>query len=106
MSEIIDFIIELIAVITGRGKNFGKEVTSAPYVDAKDRDIVIQRMNEHLMKDPSTSNLNYSHLFLVKSKRGVAVTALDDEFNKVITVHFGKLLEMRNDTGRITIHQQ
>lgn len=103
MSEIIDFIIELIAVISGKGRNFSKEVSSAPRLDEDERDFVIQRMNEHLAKDPLTSSLKYSHLYIAKSKRGVKVTALDDCYYKVISVLFDDFIGFSKKNGRVDI---
>lgn len=103
MSEIIDFIIELIAVISGKERNYGKKVSSAPRLSDEESGLVIQRMNEHLAKDPSTSSLKYAHLYLVKSKRGVRIIALDECYNKVISVLFDDFINLSNREGRIDV---
>lgn len=103
MSEIIDFIIELIAVISGKGKNLYRVITTAPILETEARNIVIRRINEHLAKDPSTSGLKYSHLLLVKARKGVKVTVLDENYNKMIGVHFDDLIELNNEKVRIDI---
>lgn len=104
MSEIIDFIIELIAVISGEGRNYGKKVSSAPRLSDEEKNLVIQQMNEHLAKDPSTSSLKYAHLYLVKSKRGgIKVIALDDCYNKVISVLFDDFINLSNGEGQIDV---
>lgn len=104
MSEIIDFIIELIAVIRGKGKNYGKNISSVPRISDEEKSLVIQRMNEHLAKNPSTSSLKYAHLYLVKSKRcGIKVIALDDCYNKVISVLFDDFINLSSGEGRIDV---
>lgn len=88
MSEIIDFLIELIAVFTGAGKGFERQYASASFIPEDERSAITERLRNHLAKDPATAGLEYSHLYVVRKKNAMKVTALDDRLKRVISVSF------------------
>ena len=101
MSEIIDFLIELFSVFTGAGKGFSMQYASASFVPEDERGTILERFRHHLAKDPATAGLDYSHLYVVRKKDQMKVTALDDRLRRVITVRFPNFLASSWDRGKM-----
>lgn len=88
MSEILDFIIELIGVFRGANRNYKKEFEKAAIISPDEQKIVNDCFNEHITKDPITANMSYSYLYVILRKKNMKVVALDDQLNKVFSASF------------------
>lgn len=88
MSEILDFIIELIGVFSGSNRNYKKEFEKAISMSPDEQKIVIDCFNNHIAKDPITANISYSYLYVILRKKNMKVVALDNQYKKVFAACF------------------
>lgn len=100
MSEIFDFIIELIGTLSGSNRNYKKEFEKAAIMTPDEQKIVNDCFNEHITKDPITANVSYSYLYVILRKKSMKVVALDDHFYKVFSASFKLRFTAEWKTGR------
>lgn len=101
MTEIIDFIIELLYSINGGLFSYKKRFQSAIEVPQDDKNVLINRLTEHLKKDPATANLKFSYIYIDRSMRGMKMIILDEEYRKIHSIMFSDFLDSKWKTGKI-----
>ena len=104
MSEIIDFIIELIYSISGGRFSYKRRFQSATEVSQEEKNVLIDRLKAHLNKDPATANLRFNYIFIDRSMRGMKLILLDDKYRKIHSIMFLDSLNSKWKTGKIEYH--
>lgn len=102
MSELFDFLIELLYSITGGVFSYKKQFQSAIEVPQDDRILLLDRLHAHLSKDPATANLEFDNIYIEKSMRGTKMVLLDSEYRKVHSILFSISLNSNWKTGKIS----
>lgn len=100
MSEILDFLIELIGTLSGSNRNYKKEFEKATIMSPDEQKIVNDCFNEHITMDPITANIPYSYLYVILRNKNMKVVALDEQLNKVFSASFKPRFTAEWKTGR------
>lgn len=100
MSEILDFIIELIGGFGGTNRSYKKRFEKAAIMSPDEQKIVTDCFNNHIVKDPITANISYSYLYVILRKKSMKIVALDDQLYKVFSASFKPRFTAEWKTGR------
>ncbi len=106
MSEIIDFLIELFTLLSGKRKNFYEDYNSIMCVSPDERMVILEHLDKHLSRDPATANLIYQHVLVFRTNNKMKVVLLDSHYKRLTTIRFSNFLNSKWGKGRIDVSLQ
>lgn len=101
MSEILDFLIDLIAYISNRWRRYQNDASSATIILPDERKTILEHLNAHLSKDPATNQIAYSHILVLRKKKKLMMILLDREYKKIASIWFTDFLNSDWSKGRV-----